>query len=385
MGGRMAADSVVSMPDHTPLDELLDDVSLTLQISSDQFGEAERRYHQVGKWLSAPGSKLARFRSQIYAQGSMRLKTTVRPRGSRGEEYDLDIVFEVDDVGIGAMELYALVLDRLREHPDYRDRIEPLKRCVRLNYSGFHLDILPARRDPTRTDGCIEVPDRELRDWHPSNPNGYAMWFEQRCARAREVLLKARAATQQPLPETEPADLLVSLRRAVQLMKRHRDNRFDDDDRAPRSIVLTTLAGDTYAGAQSTSDVLDATLATIDAATAEAEAGGGRLVVLNPSHPEEDFSERWETEQAEYRLFKDFIRQFRLGMAALRAAEGLDEQARILNEMFGRGLGSRALDAYMKKVRVAAQTRELRSKGPTMLVGATDGQRPARHTFHHGA
>jgi hypothetical protein len=313
----------------------------------------------------------------------MRLKTTVRPRDSRGEEYDLDIVFEVEDATIGAMELYNLVLERLRENPEYGKRIKKLNRCIRLEYSGFHLDVLPARRDPFRIDGCIEVPDCDLRDWYPSNPNGYADWFEARCARAREALVKA--ATQQPLPEPGPEDLLVSLRRGVQLMKRRRDNRFGDDGRAPRSVVITTLAGDTYTGLQSTTDVLEVTLAAIATQADAEEKRGRRLVVLNPSHLEEDFSERWDDEPDEYQLFKEFVEQFRGEVATLRATEGLDEQARIINEMFGHGLGSRALDAYMVEMGHAKDSGALRYKGPAIILGGNEGQKPAPNTFHHGA
>ena len=382
LGGPMAALPALPLVQLRPLDALLDAIAITLQIKPDQFDDAERRYLEVGKWLSAPGSKLAHFKSRIYAQGSMRLKTTVRPREARGEEYDLDIVFEIDDATIGAMQLYRLVLERLRENPDYRDRIVELNRCIRLDYAGFHLDILPARRDPFHIDGCIEIPDCDLREWQPSNPNGYANWFELRCTIARGVI---RASAQQPLPEPEPADLLVSLRRVVQLMKRRRDNRFGDDGGAPRSVVLTTLAGDFYNGRQSTSDVLDATLAGIEARTAAEEAAGRRLVVLNPSHPEEDFSERWDAEPEEYRLFRKFIGQFRMELAQLRSTEGLDDQGRLLNEMFGQALGTQAVERYMRQMRQAMDVGLHRFKGPAIIVGGEEGRKPRAHTFHHGS
>jgi hypothetical protein len=381
----MGALTAVPLVRPTVLDHLLDHIGLTLQIRPVQFEDAERRYLEVGAWLGAKDSPLGRFRSQIYAQGSMRLRTTVKPRESRGEEYDLDLVFEVDDATIGPMELYNMVLTRLRQHPDpaFPDRIKALKRCIRLEYAGFHLDILPARRNRFRTDGYIEVPDRDLRDWHPSNPNGYAIWFEARCAQARTALVKA--STQQPLPEPEPADLLVSLRRVVQLTKRRRDNGFGDDGRAPRSVVLTTLAGDLYTGQQSTTDVLESMLAGIEARVAHAEALGQRLVVCNPSRPEEDFSERWGREREEYDLFKEFVRQFGREMAELRRAEGIPEQARLLNGMFGRGLGTRAVDGYMAELGRQKETGRFRHQGPALIVGGTAGRPTAPHTFHHGA
>ena len=311
----------------------------------------------------------------------MRLKTTVRPRPTRGEEYDLDIVVEIASASIVPMELYRMVMERLKASPEFRGRLRPLNRCLRLEYAGFHLDILPARRDPSRLDGCIEVPDRELRDWHPSNPSGYASWFEDRCAIAKEAV---RARVHEPLPEPEPEDLLVPLRRAVQLIKRRRDNSFGDDGGAPRSVVLTTLAGGLYDGRASTVQVLQHTLDGIAERAVQAERNGRRLVVLNPSHEEEDFSERWDTEPGEYRKFRDFVAQFARELATLQVTEGLDEIGKMLNQMFGNAVGTQAVATYMRRVRETTDARAHRYVGPAVVLGGTTGRKPAAHTFHDG-
>lgn len=365
------------------LDELLDRICLLLQISDTQFEDAERRYHDVGRWLAGPGTPLGALQSRIYAQGSMRLRTTVKPRESRDEEYDLDIVFEIDDDRVGPLELYNAVRRRLEANDDYRARLTPLNRCLRLNYSGFHLDILPARRNPARIDGYIEVPDRELRAWHPSNPDGYAGWFERRCATM--VSEQARAGMVEPLQAPCAEDLLATLRRSVQLIKRRRDNVFGARDDAPRSVVLTTLAGHLYGGQIATASALRATLDGIGSQVDAADRRGQRLVVLNPSRPDEDFSERWDDRPDEYQAFRRFIDQFATEIEQLSALEGMEEQAAMLNQMFGHGIGTRAADAYMRDMARAKASRNLGHIGPAIVVGRDAGRPNAPHTFHHAA
>lgn len=43
------------------MDELLDQICLSLQISSTQFEQAKQRYEAVGKWLKEDGSRIARL------------------------------------------------------------------------------------------------------------------------------------------------------------------------------------------------------------------------------------------------------------------------------------------------------------------------------------
>jgi len=226
------------------VDQLLEAICAALQITPTQFELAKGHYEAVGEWLAKPDSPLAKSRPYIYPQGSMALRTTTRPRGR--EEYDLDMVMQVEPVSSDPMDLYRRVEERLKAHRDYIGRLERKRRCLRLTYEhDFHLDILPARRDDRRGGTCIEVPDRDLRTWKPSNPQGYVQWFEERCEASRISLQKRAVA---PLAQPVPADLLVVLRQVVQLLKRRRDNMFYGNDDAPRSVILTTLAALFYEG-----------------------------------------------------------------------------------------------------------------------------------------
>lgn len=364
------------------LDAILNEICGTLRLSDEQFALAERKYREVGEWLTAAQGPFSQARGAVYPQGSMRLRTSVRPRRSLDEVFDLDAVFQVDAPAMTPELLYMAVLKRLEQNPDFRSRIERKNRCIRLVYGGaFHLDLLPARTATAEHPRAIEVPDRERRDWHPSNPEGFAQWFEGRCSTAQGVL-KARSI--QPLHEPIAPALLEPLRRVVQLMKRRRDNWFPEGAEPTRSIVLTTLAAQQYTGADSTSEALTETLHAINRAADRAEAARGRLVVLNPVRPEEDFSERWTGDPKAYRDTRRFLKDFAQEMDDLNRAEGLDTIAQLLNTMFGSELGTRAVKRAMERWKEAKDTGKLGFQGPAIVVGSAAARPIAAHTFHHG-
>jgi hypothetical protein len=360
------------------LDQLVEEICLTLQITPTQFDLARQHYEAVGDWLAREGSPIAALKPIIYPQGSMALRTTVRPRPER-EEYDLDLVLQVQPVDTDPMRLYNLVGDRLEAHEVYGQMLERMKRCLRLNYEHqFHLDILPARLDRTRGGTCIEVPDRALKCWMPSNPAGYVLWFEHQCDEG--ALFKA-AREQVPLPPPLPEHQLQVLRQIVQLIKRRRDNAFRGADVAPRSVVLTTLAGHAYARGESLTAALEQVLLAIEAAIAQAHPHP--IEVRNPTNSAELFSERWRDRDA-YAAFTNFIRTFRAEVTALRAAEGLEAIALALDGMFGNELGQKAVRAYSDKVGKAKNAGMLRFGAPGIIIGGTEGRPSPKHQFHHG-
>ena len=355
------------------LDELVVEVCRTLQITETQFKEAEGHYQAVGRWLRAPESPLASLGPVIYPQGSMALLTTVKPRDH--EEHDLDLVLQVEPTSQDPMRLYGQVRDRLAAHGEYREKLEPLRRCLRLNYAGrFHLDILPARPDLARGDTCIEVPDQRLEDWKESNPIGFRGWFE---AKTRGVVTES-VRSQVPLSSEPVLQLEAVLRRVVQLMKRHRDNRFAGSDDAPRSVVLTTLAGHVYEGQNSIILALREVLKGIELAIAA--RGPERIVVQNPTNPAEYFCESWN--DVSYQAFVDFIREFRTGVDVLLATRGLPAISRQLSVLFGEELGTRAVDLFVERRRDAAKSGTLRASPLAGLTVGGPGIRSPRHTFH---
>ncbi|MBI4562826.1 MAG: nucleotidyltransferase [Candidatus Rokubacteria bacterium] len=365
--------SIVTVSANEQVDTLLEEVCVALQLTETQYTNAEEKYRAIGAWLSAADSPLAPFAPVIYPQGSIALQTTVRPRRDTEQaEYDVDLVHELK-ADVEPMALYKAVERRLASHTYYRQILEPKKRCLRLNYAGeFHMDILPAVPDPLRGGTCILVPDRELQSWTESNPRGFVHWFNDR---AGVVVAGERKA--QPLPANDPAYARPPLKRAVQLLKRHRDIIFGANDAAPRSVVLTTLAGHHYRGEQF---VVDALLRILDGVMGEIEATPGIMLVANPTNPEEHFSEAWDEES--YARFVDFISRFRTAFRSLLTETGMSAIRDRLSALFGEEPTLRALDAFAKRVEVARSSGALRVGAGLGLTTRTTATRSIpRNTF----
>lgn len=361
--------------DTSLVDEILLYICERLQLANTQHASAVRAYEAVGEWLRAPGSPFYGLAPTIYPQGSMALGTTVKPRAR--EEFDLDLVLEVSLWPDGPLSLYQATLERLRAHGDYAPRVEPLRRCIRLNYAGqFHLDVLPSRRDFKRGGTCIEVPDRKLRGWKPSNPRGFRSWFE-----TRPGLRFLERAGQEPVPENGDANAKTPLQRGVQLVKRRRDVCFaPDSEEAPRSVVLTTLAGEAYRGGASTAlsllDFLESLERRIEAALP------GHITVLNPTNPDECFSEIWGREPASYPAFVRFVRDFRIRFSELLHQRGLADVTTLAGELFGEDVAQAAAKRVTERLRAVKDAGRLAFGAGGIITAGVGGRRIQPHSFY---
>jgi hypothetical protein len=107
-------------------------------------------------------------------------------------------------------------------------------------------------------------------------------------AQARRLDLVARRAyaTVEDVPAYE---LKTPLQRAIQLLKRHRDVMFTDNPEvAPISMILTNLSGQAYDGES------DVYLAVRGILTRMLNfVRDARPYVPNPTHPAEDYADKW--------------------------------------------------------------------------------------------
>jgi len=337
------------------LDDILIRICVALQLTPTQHRDAEDHYLAVAKWLGAPESPLASMRQEIYPQGSLRIGTTVRPWWR--EEYDLDLVLQMElRQNMDPVALLNLVEARLRANRTYQPLVERKNRCIRLNYAKqFHLDILPARPDLRFGGTHILVPDRAARAWKESNPKGYAAWFDQRGLVV--IGLTEKRASVEPLPVPEEARDKNALQLAVQLLKRWRDIRFQRNlDLAPISIVLTTLAGQHYAGEPHPFDALRTIVRGINAAIPVV----GRLKVCNPANPHEDLSERWDAQPDAYQAFVTEIRDLGRRLLELESSKGIPDGTRLLEALFGEEVARGAVRSQVKAVEDARNASSLR-------------------------
>jgi hypothetical protein len=373
------------------LDEILDLIGVTVQLTPPQFEKAETSYHAVADWLGSPGSEVREYRPDIFAQGSLRLDTTVRPLSHT--EFDLDLVclVQISD-RVSPAAVYDLLLKRMREHGTYAKIIVEMPRCIRLDYSGdFHLDIVPAVPDPACRPGetCMKIPDRPKRRWCDTNPKGYVVWLEVQAAKRKLVEKAARFsanANVEPLRDPAPAYMKPPLKLSVQLFKRWRDLAFQGREKlAPSSIVLTTLSGMLYQGEPHPTDGLLTILDGIYLWSQRVD----QIELWNPSNPKECITDRWKENRAAYDAFIEAVYAFRVAMHKLVDGGRYPDLIGELKEMFGDWPVARAFTKFAERRKTASDSGTLLMERATgvLSVAAVPAVAPAYvkgkvHTFH---
>lgn len=373
---------------------LLEYICRDLELTEAQFKLAEERYRAVGAWLAGAADPITSS-ATIYPQGSVALGTTVKPIGR--DEYDLDLVCLVTLAArLTPAELKRTIGLRLRESRHYRDILEEKVRCWRINYAGeFHLDVTPSIPNPRCRRGGELVPDKLLREFKPTNPKGYREWFARIAQlQPRLVIQKMEFAETRAQIESLPAPTQFRglLRRCVQIGKRNRDVYFASDPAiAPISIIITTLAAESYAYCVSQNeyeaeldvllDVLKRMSSFIQTTGRNGEAG---WFVWNPTTEGENFAEKWNKDAA---LADAFFRWHGHALASVErlvATEGMDKISKHLSESFG-DVGSRAVRKLTADVSAARDSGRLAVAPVAGLVGASGRSSQVRPNTFYGA
>ncbi len=368
------------------LDEILDLIGVSVQLTQPQFDKAETSYHAVADWLGAPGSEVRDFSPDIFAQGSLRLDTTVRPMSHT--EFDLDLVCLVQIPSrYSPAVVYDLLLKRMREHGTYDKIIVEMPRCIRLDYAGdFHLDIVPAVPDVAAGGTCMKIPDRAKQRWLDTNPKGYAIWLEAQAAR-RQLREKAAQysanANVEPLRDPAPAYAKPPLKLSIQLFKRWRDLAFASREKlAPSSIVLTTLSGQLYRGEPHPTDALVTILDGIYYWSQREQ-----IELYNPSNPKECITDRWRENPDAYDAFIAEVYDFRTAMHKLVDRGRYPDMVDDLKEMFGDWPVTRAFTKFAERRKTASKNGSLLMERATGILSVSPMATPAfvkgkGHTFY---
>lgn len=362
------------------MDDLLQRICEKLQINPTQQKLAKDRYETIGEFL-ASDEALSPAKPAIYPQGSLRIGTTVKPLS--GQEFDVDLVCELflNHERLDPVAVLNVIESRLKANKMYLPLIERLNRCIRINYANeFHLDILPACPDFGKNNGAVKVPDRKAQEWKDSNPKGYAGWFEQRSMTYKKLLEKVV----EPLPHNEPIEAKPPLKRVVQLMKRFRDISFQNDiDVAPISIILTTLAASFYKGETSVNNSLTDILLMIKLAI---ETSPTRLIILNPTNHDEDFSEKWDANRELYKSFVQWISKFNQRWEQVNNSR-MPHIVNILKEMFGENVINIAIKEqadFIEQNRRSGLLSVSHSTG-TLTLGTSQSTLPIRKNTFYGS
>lgn len=359
----------------TTLSKFLRHIADSLDIPESHYKLAEERYQAIGRWLGRDESIIAGVASEIYSQGSFRLGTVVKPI-TDAEEYDIDLVCELSLTKdqISQKQLKDRVGHEIKSYVranSMKSPAEESRRCWRLNYADeaqFHMDILPAIPDGDSfmilleskrlsndwADSAIAITDNTLpnydhldNDWPRSNPKGYSAWFKTRMEKQfdaqRMYLAESIKARVEDVPEYR---VRTPLQRAVQILKRHRDIMFvDDQEVKPISIIITTLAAHAY---NNESDLLEALANIVDNVPHYIQRRENMAWVPNPVDPLENFTDKWQEYPRREENFVKWLQQVRSDLEEALRAEGVKAVAESLKSRFGERAINEALKHFPK-------------------------------------
>jgi len=359
----------VQADQRTTLSEFLGYIADSLDISESHYKRAEQRYQAIGRWVERDESVIADVKTTIYPQGSFRLGTIIKPI-TDAEEYDIDLVCELrlTKDQVSQKQLKGRVGCEIKSYVEANNMKSPAeesRRCWRLNYADeaqFHMDILPAIPDGESfmilleskglsndwADSAIAITDNTLPnydrlddDWPRSNPKGYSTWFKTRMEKQldaqRVYLAESTKAKVEDIPEYR---VRTPLQRVVQILKRHRDLMFvDDQDDKPISIIITTLAAHAY---NNEADLLEALVNIVNAMPRYIQKRDGLAWVPNPVDPFENFADKWQEYPKREKKFAEWLQQVRDDLNVALQAKNIKSVGESLESRLGERVISEA-------------------------------------------
>ena len=229
------------------------------------------------------------------------------------------------------------------------------------------MDIIPGIPDLRgQTATALLVPDKELRCWKATDPKGYAAWFLDR-ARIVAAANEAIRAEVEPAPSSPNGRRKLTLQIIVQLLKRHRDLMFAEDEDAPISIIITTLAARAYDGSRSVVGALSGVLERMPLYITRTNTGAA--FVQNPVNALENFADKWALHPRRERCFFEWIARARLDLNRFEAAQLSNVQ-----DPLGRWVGRRAATGAVRDYGETIQ----RWRHTGIAVSATTGEIASR-------
>ena len=248
---------MINLNQKQEIDEILDILGENLSITETQHNAAVQSYKAVGNWLTNEESELARYSPVISPQGSFIIGTTIQSINP-DDDIDLDVVCELNGKRPDwtQKDIKELVGDQLRNHKKYESILDDEgRRCWTLKYrengnpnERYHMDILPAvnttgysiilekaysnLKDQSYEDLVLSITDNERipeyststepEEWLQSNPFGYAKWFMNIADNIKGQRTKMFSLNESVNPTPKYQSERLPLQRAVQLLKRLR-------------------------------------------------------------------------------------------------------------------------------------------------------------------
>ncbi len=323
------------------LDALLNKIAELADLPDGLYHLAEAEYISIGNHLSS----MAPDGWEIYPQGSMAIGTVVRPLTREGFDIDMVCLRHVAKNSTSQDKLKKEVGDALRGYVNATKTkpkgMEESGRCWVVEYPNvgqlghLHLDVLPAITDAIATSPtAIEITDKDLPNWLPSNPRAYAAWFNLKTAEVRLAMRTSESVRLSKSVAEIPDPPVTTLQRVVQVLKLHRDHYFaDEPDLRPPSIILTTLVALAYGGEN---QLADAVIGCVAAMSEHVTQSGGIYAVQSPVS-DENFADKWRQHPERQAAFFDWKDRVAKDIETAGSSEGLDNVLQSLIGGFGEG------------------------------------------------
>ena len=399
-----------------PLDVMLAEIALRIQLSPTDHSKAVARYEAVSRWIDRPDSPLHGCVQLTYPQGSMAIGATIA-RSSERDEHDIDAMAQLALARDVDPEVVLSLLDRSirgERGSRYHDMTIRRTRCVTIQYAdGMHLDVTPAvllQELRARTSVIFHSKPEDRREPGKqlyANPWGFGEWFtdmtpaaadaafaeyfERRSLEETRLRMMAEAATE-PVPDQLPAYRKSRALIALQLIKRFRNLRYErrPNLRRPPSVLLCKYVAD---HANQTTTLAEEVLyqATAMLEIFEAAHRAGRFVYEeNPTCQADVLTDRWPASLQDQERFIGDLREVTQKLERLVQGAPLEKMRKILGDLFGERPAHDVVSDYIE--RYGSQVKQgsgahLSGTGQIPAAGVMLGSVPAvarrtpSHTF----
>lgn len=375
--------------------KIVEELTKNLDISDSMFRDAESKYLAVAKYLGEFDNPLLQD-AFIYPQGSINLRTVVKPIGK--DEFDIDLVLNLPNVTNehNPNTILKLIGDRLKDTMSiYKEKVSELNRGWRVNYAGnFHLDITPSIDNPFvdaeelhYTDTSELVPDKSLKSWKDSNPRGFEKWFSEIAEQMPIFVVSNLRVLDSGMLTLEEAGLASYtikdipdnneykglLRKTIQLLKRHRDYYFNKrnnsyNDFKPISIVITTLATKSYRmiieEGREYSCPFDMLKDIVENMNNFIKIGN-EYKIVNPTNENENFAEKWNKDIKYVEAFATWQKAAYDELVELQQEIGIHKIGDVLEKSYGKDSAEITMRALAETVN---KDREHNILTPTIIT-----------------
>lgn len=386
---------VLSKEQKEEFKDILETLGEALDITQTQYDNLTTSYKAVGEFLQNDPI-WGPYKPIVTPQGSLRLGTIIQPINPN-DDLDVDLVFRLSEKNPmwTQKDLKDKVGARLKGSERYAPMLEKKegRRCWTLLYRDnsdnpkekYHMDILPSVADSKYTERMtrlfsenfsaqtvdqisIRITDKEAKDyatstrkedWLKSNPDGYALWFANRCKTDEMVRLMADSI----VPVDKYNKEKTVLQRIVQILKRHRDMMFrSDTEDKPISIIITTLAARAYKGEK---DLLEGLVNVVDnLENSITKNEKGEYKVSNPVNTEENFADKWPSHPQRRENFYKWLAAVKKDVHEILDGANILQIQASMGRVFGNDMIAKASSLWVERRKSKLAT------GATLLTAA---------------